>query len=98
MVSRATCSRLVYDLEVVELEQCGVRLENLQLLKEHAANAWRTHLQQLEHGGDDDWGLSAHGAQDADDRDDVFIIHAQVAVPLLRHGVSSEELSVLKVV
>ena len=24
MVSRATCSRLVYDLEVVELEQCGV--------------------------------------------------------------------------
>ena len=56
-----------------------------------------THPQQLEHGGDDR-GLSARGAQDADDRNDVFIIHVQVAVPLLSHGMSSEELSVLKVV
>ena len=56
-----------------------------------------THPQQLEHGGDDR-GLSARGAQDADDSHDVFVIHVQVAVPLLSHGMSSEELSVLKVV
>ena len=56
-----------------------------------------THPQQLEDGGDDR-GLSARGAHDADDRDDVCVIHVQVAVPLLRHSVSSEEMSVLKVV
>ena len=54
-------------------------------------------INNRQHAGDDR-GLSARGAHDADDRNDVFIIHVQVAVPLLSHGVSSEELSVLKVI